>query len=208
MLFYMNYIMLLLLLMPSVLFADVYKWVDAAGEVHYSDRPLNDQVEKLDLPELTRYKPREIRKESEATTPAPGEAPLLDEKPTSYQRLAILSPEKEETIRDNEGRLLVRLVLEPTLHKDHYMKLSLDGVSMADKLKGNSAELVGLERGAHEIRVYVYNENNVQMNKSDAVKFFVRKTSILNKKTGAGGPSTQPVPTPARSQFRAQSGSN
>lgn len=45
----MKYGFILLLLMPALLSADVYKWTDANGKVHYGDRPGSHKAQELKI---------------------------------------------------------------------------------------------------------------------------------------------------------------
>lgn len=51
-------IVLLLLLAPALTLAEVYKWTDENGEVHYSDKPLDKNTKKF------RYNPSVIGQDS------------------------------------------------------------------------------------------------------------------------------------------------
>ncbi len=53
----MKYFLLICLFLPSLgSFADIYKWTDENGRVHYSDKPSTDRkVEKLDI-KINSYK--------------------------------------------------------------------------------------------------------------------------------------------------------
>lgn len=80
---YRKYILLgMLLLGPSLVWAGIYKWTDADGNVHFSDKPVNDKAQQVELKATVNsyapvstpkfeYKPREKRnKQSKAGKPA------------------------------------------------------------------------------------------------------------------------------------------
>ena len=51
----MKYILLLLIAIPLASFAEIYKWIDADGHVHYGDAPKEkDKAEKVAL-EINSY---------------------------------------------------------------------------------------------------------------------------------------------------------
>lgn len=45
----MKYILLILLWLPVMTNAEVYKWTDAYGKTHYGDRPADDNAEQMKL---------------------------------------------------------------------------------------------------------------------------------------------------------------
>ena len=48
----MGCFLLLMLVMPPALSAEVYRWVDAEGKVHYSDRPGSAETRTVDIPDV------------------------------------------------------------------------------------------------------------------------------------------------------------
>lgn len=47
---YRKYILLcILLIIPSLVWAGIYKWTDADGNVHFSDKPVDDKAQQVEL---------------------------------------------------------------------------------------------------------------------------------------------------------------
>ena len=102
----------LLLLIPILVLGQVYKWTDANGKVHYSDRPVSG-AEPLGVP---------VKKTPPAQQqPAPSQASL-----GPYTQFEILAPEPNATVRDAEGKVQVGLVLEPALMEGHRLQILVD----------------------------------------------------------------------------------
>jgi len=168
----MKYIIYLLFLFSSFYTsAEVFKWVDAAGRVHYADESGNKGGKKIDLPELTSYKPRKIK--------ALKKKVILE--PESYERIELLSPEVEETIENNDASISVRILIEPALFEGHYFKVFLDGAALPHRLTETTSLYNDIELGAHELKVYVYNKEDVRLKKSEPVRFYLRKAPIVKK---------------------------
>ncbi len=68
------------------LYADVYKWVDQDGQLHYGDRPGKTDAEKLTIRNNETTKPRPIKNtedgDKNTQEAKPAEKPAKPEKPT------------------------------------------------------------------------------------------------------------------------------
>ncbi|MDH3352744.1 MAG: DUF4124 domain-containing protein, partial [Gammaproteobacteria bacterium] len=119
---------LLGLLVASASLADAYKWTDADGVVHYSDRP-EPGAERVVLGSETRSQSQTAS--PGATSPSPGNANNEAAKPFSYTSLEISAPAPEETLWNIEGILNVSLALSPALQPNHEVRVYFDGVAQA-----------------------------------------------------------------------------
>jgi hypothetical protein len=169
--------------------AAVYKWVDEAGNVHYGDTPPIEGARQLELPEYTRYAPRPLPssgaqapaadQEKAADEPASeAPAPAEDEGPDGYQRLEILQPEQNGTVRSSEGLVEVQLAIEPPLGKAHYITFTLDGARASQPVQGSSFTLSDVERGSHVLQASVVDAGGRVMLRSDTIRFTMRQDSI------------------------------
>jgi len=162
------------LLMSFPLFADVYKWTDESGQLHYSDRP-QEGAERVEL-------------ESAQTFPAPAvplarpsEPPAEAETQFSYQSLTITRPAPEEVLWNIEGQLDVAIELRPALQDGHSIRLFLDGSQVRGmRNRGTRVRLAEVYRGSHTLRAAVVDGNDRTLIESPTVRFTVRQTSILS----------------------------
>jgi len=99
----------LLMLQPS--YAQVYKWVDESGEVHYGDQPGNSNAQQVEIRKNETTAPRTIKKtDAEDTTqateepakPAKPETPTISKK--EKQRLCQQAKSDYATI-SSRGRM-------------------------------------------------------------------------------------------------------
>lgn len=140
--------LLLLLLtlsaLPAVCADSLYKWVDAQGNVHYSDKP-QPGATKLRLPKPTTYAAPDVAMpsptaDSDTRTP-PTESP--------YTSFEIASPSDEQTFW-NVQSVTVTLAVQPGLHPGDTVTITLD-----DKTRGPissvSATFDDLDRGEHVV---------------------------------------------------------
>lgn len=186
-----------LLLLSAVLAlggAEVFRWVDADGVVHYSDRP-RAGAERLVIESApaTRLAP--------ASPTAP--RPVIDEQGyLPYRSLAIASPEQDEVLWNIEGQLDVAVTVDPPLQAGHTLQLYLDGQPAAMLGPGRSGtRLSEVYRGAHTLEAEVLDPAGASLFRSSPLSFSVRQTSLENpvnpllpQPTPLPGPTPQPGP--------------
>lgn len=164
--------MWLLLLATSVVTAEVYKWTDDQGNVHYGDLPPGQvAAEPMRLPGLSTYKNRPV-----ASAPAePTEQPAAF---AGYSKLAIVQPEADGTVRDNAGNVTVAVELAPPLQEGHRMMVLLDGRVIGEPYPGTGAKLSGVNRGQHQLQVQIVDQQGKMLTQSASQTFFMRQASI------------------------------
>jgi hypothetical protein len=183
--------MILVLAAGVALGGPTYRWVDAQGQVHYSDRPVEGAVE-VELPGITSYAPPAIDTAPVPPSDQPGAAPMAENEgqvpPTAVR---ITSPEPEETLWNLGGRLPVAVTVEPGMSPGLKVNLYLDGNRVVDGEAGRLAfELEEIQRGEHSISAAVEDESGSEVLRSDAIRFYVQQTSIQPQQA----PRPQPLP--------------
>jgi hypothetical protein len=170
--------------------AVICKTVDADGVVSYSEVPASECPEVVKLPEYSSYTPRPlpptIRDERSE------EPPVAAEGFSGYSKIAIVAPEQDGTVRDNEGKVMVTIALEPPLQDDHQVRLFIDGQQVPGNFEATTVELSGVERGTHQLAAEVVDARGSMMLRSDDVSFTLRRVGLLD---GAGGRGPG-IPTP------------
>lgn len=140
-------VLLLLALIPgAALHAEVYRWVDADGQVHFSDRRMQG-AERLGIPTAATRAPN-----PPAATPAEGdEAPFLG----PYTAFEIVSPGANETLTQDKSDLAVSLILDPPLLEGHRVEAVLDGVAVSLANAATQFKLSGASFGSHRLRAQI-----------------------------------------------------
>lgn len=181
---------LVLLLALAAGGADVYRWIDADGQVHLSDRPVpGAQRIEVAVPRPATSPPD--MGQSQGTFGAAADEPAA---PVRYQGLTIASPRQDEVLWNIEGQLNVEAAVQPVLLPGHALRFYLDG-RMTEAPPGITAiQVPEVYRGEHTLRVEVLNEAGQRLAESPTVRFFVRQTSLENP---ANNPAANPVPLPA-----------
>ena len=158
-----------------------WRWVDANGTVHYSDRPVPGAVEVY-LPESTRAAPTPSAPPPAAAQPAAPEATQGEAEEaafTGYTRLEIMSPEAEETLWNLGGELTVNVAVTPELRPAHRLLLLYDGEQAGISRSSSSGFTVtNVFRGTHSVQAVIIDAANTPVMRSQAVQFYVQQTSV------------------------------
>lgn len=157
----MRVLCLLLLTLSLPAAAEVYRWTDANGVVHYGDKAPDSKVRPAQLPQLQvipgtpATKPAGTAAANSTAEPVPTAA-AAEEKP----RLSISAPQPEQVIRDTSRQLSVRVDLLSPLPEGAGLVYYLDGVAQNAKPTQERGQLIGnVDRGSHLIDVGVVDRN-------------------------------------------------
>ncbi len=98
----MRELTLLSLLLATTVHAEVFRWTDKDGVVHYADKPLAPEAKPASLPPLQTY---------QAGSPPP----LIDTKPAAAAKpaIAISTPGDNDKLAANDGRLTIEVAANP-----------------------------------------------------------------------------------------------
>ncbi|MEM7081379.1 MAG: DUF4124 domain-containing protein [Pseudomonadota bacterium] len=159
--------------------AELYRWVDASGTVHYSDTP-REGAEQIQL------KPTNIirspRPTASSTTrndsppPPAGEEALLP-----YTAASIQSPSDGETLWNLGGELTVRVNIEPRLQPGHGVVILYNGRPVnSDPVVSSSITINNVYRGQHTVRAAIRDLDGNTLFDGQSVTFFVRQSTAGN----------------------------
>lgn len=172
----MRWMTLFLLLMFSAgaVAAEVWRWVDEDGVMHFSDRP-HPGAERVELAPAQSYT-------APALPPPRQPTPREDSDPApAYSRVAIVSPEAGEMFWNIGGQLTVQVALEPQLIRGHELRIYLDGNRVDGVPQGPVQFTIGeVYRGEHTLRAAVFASGGRELASSEAITFYVQQTSIQN----------------------------
>ncbi|MBK1707540.1 DUF4124 domain-containing protein [Marichromatium gracile] len=161
-------LLLPLLLLPCLIVqAGVYRWVDADGRVHFSDRPADATAERLDL----HVDAPVSRGADSPVDPPPASAPF----PGPYARFEILSPVEAEVLMRGEGRFAVELGLEPALQPGHRLAMVLDGLETVIEAGATRFALDGVAFGPHRLGALIRDEQGVLIARAPTLRFELRR---------------------------------
>ena len=152
-----------------------WTWVDANGQVHFSDRPVPGarQVELSSAQSFSASRPTPARAATPATQPT--ETPAQ-----SYRSIEVVTPAEQETLWNIGTMLNVRIQLEPPLQAGHRIDLAFDGQRRNLNTTNLQVTLPEVFRGAHTLQVVVIDASGIEVARSSTRNFFVQQTSIQN----------------------------
>ena len=165
-------IIALTFLATSSLYAQIYKWTDSSGVVHFSDVP-HSGAEKVDLPGVQTY------------TPSTGSAKTKDsavnkaeEGTDSYELVAISEPLNQATIRNNQGFVPILVTTNPKLKPGDLLQIIYDGEPLGKPQSGITFALKDVKRGTHTIAVQVVDGEGNVVNTSDEITIFMHRPQV------------------------------
>lgn len=165
----------LLLLAALPVAADIYRWTDEQGNVHFSDEPRQG---------ADAYDPGEPTVVESLPTPA-GAANGGDgerERPeagTRYERFTFSAPQPEENLRGNPGRVTVSLTSTPGLAPEHRIRLTLDGEPVPGSPSNRPRfQLNGVERGTHRLRATIVDGEGRVLAEAGPLVFYMHRPSV------------------------------
>jgi len=171
--------------------AQIYQWVDASGQRHFSDVP-QPGWERVDI-EVSRPSSTPVP----MAVPRPARPPAAESGDGSprYDAVAIRSPAEGETLWNIEGELSVTTEVTPPLQPSHILFLYLDGQPAARLGPGDTvARLSGVWRGEHTLRAQVMDDQGNVLIQGNPVRFLVQQTSIANPQNPQAPQTPQPLP--------------
>jgi hypothetical protein len=173
---------LILTLAFSFVHAEIFKWVDGDGNVHYGDQPDSAAAKPMKkLPGLSTYAPPIVQEQEEdvfegdssvVVPSAPADKGTIQ----GYRSINIVSPEDQGTVRSSPGTVPVFIALAPVLRKGDYLKVILDGKPSKAKYQGTVINLQNVDRGEHRLAVAVYSRQGKELLRSDTRTFFLHRT--------------------------------
>jgi hypothetical protein len=172
--------------------APAWTWVDADGQVHYSDRPVPGarQVELAGAQSFGSAAP--TRPAARPVTAPPGEAAA-----GPYTTIDIVSPAEQETLWNIGAVLTVQVRFQPALQPGHRYDVALDGLRTNQTVTGARIAVQNVFRGTHTLQVIVFDSTGTEVMRSPVRNFVVQQTSVLSPSSQNARPTPPPPrPTP------------
>ncbi len=152
---------------------EVYKTVDPEHGVEFSDTPSPGAERIVVQPPAvidTRPPPPPVTMDESA------EPAAFDR----YEQVAIASPADQETIRDNNGNVLVNVSVTPALQAErgHRLALLLDGAPYGEPGTATNFALTAIDRGTHTLRAVIVDAQGATLVESPPITVFLHRHSI------------------------------
>lgn len=185
-----NLMLCLLVLLPQVAAAQIFKSVDEQGNVTFSDTPPSSgPSEQIEVRQTNRTPAPAV---IEPLTPEP-DAAAEEEAAVAYS-LAITSPDNETTIAMGPGNFSVSAAVEPALQQGALLQLYIDGTPSGEPQASGTWALTNVFRGAHDLTVAVVDSRGERLAESAAVRVYVLRPSVNSPNRVRPGPPPRPTP--------------
>ncbi len=156
-------------------YAQIYKWTDSQGVVHFSDQP-HPGAKQLDILESQTYTPPVSQTSDNSQEEQPTAPPIVNEH--QYKKISIIQPLNEATIRNNQGDVIVAVELEPLLAEGDSLQLVFDGAPLGDPQPNPMFQLNGIYRGTHKIAVQILNPVGTVLLTSEPITIFMHRPRV------------------------------
>lgn len=162
------------LLTAGSLQAEVYRHVDAQGNVTFSDEPMDggEPVTVKPVTTITLPKPQDVQD-------PPAVAEEVEREGAGYNQVSILSPNDGEAFHSGSGNVQFRVSSTPALKPGHKYEVTLDGQPLGQGTSG-ALTVNNIDRGTHEATVHIVNEDGIRVKSGDSISFTVHRPSRLN----------------------------
>jgi hypothetical protein len=153
---------------------ELWRWKDADGVTHYSDRPAPG-AERIDVQATQRSSGAS---EPSAQAVVPSSSPPPPAAVTQYTRCAVAAPMNDEVF-NNPGAVSARVDVEPALQPGHRLQVLLNGSAFAEWPANQFAYTLNVYRGSYTLNARVVNANGRVLCAGSAITFHVRQPSVL-----------------------------
>ena len=164
-----------MVMLPQLSTAEIYKSTDAEGNVTFSDTPSGDgPSQQVELPQTnTSAPPPDIA----PLTTSESDAGAEQDDAIAY-KVAIMSPANETTIPMGPGNFSVSASVDPAPAGGSLLQLYVDGTASGEPQSGTSWSLTNVFRGGHDLTVGVVDKKGKQLAVSAPVRVYVLRPSV------------------------------
>ncbi len=174
-------ILLSTLLVTAASGAPAWTWVDADGQVHFSDRPVPG-ARQVELTGAQGFGAPAAR--PAPTTPTVAQ-PTEGAARAPYRAINIASPAEQQTLWNIGAMLTVQIEMDPPLSSAHRVDVLLDGQRRNLNTASMQVTLPEVFRGTHTLQAVVIDATGAEVMRSPTRNFFVQQNSIQNPNSPA-----------------------
>ncbi len=163
---------------------NIYKQVTQQGQVEYSDQPDQNSTEIL-LPQIQINAAILPKTGSPSSTPASVESVESTEHANEAQKsskiqvsISISSPIEQQFFISAITEVPVALVVQPALSPTQKIKILLDNQPYGEPSHALNLTLKNVERGSHELKAIIIEDNNQIIASSAPVTFYQQRQQI------------------------------
>jgi len=169
----------------SAVAADMWRWRDADGVVHYSDRP----VPGAQRMEINAPQPESAPASQGPATSAPASPEAAPPPPVRFTRCEIQRPANDEVF-NSVDTVTATIAVEPALTEGFRVQVYLNGAEYKDWPSGAlTYSIQNLFRGSYTLQARVIDASGKAACMGPMISFHVRQPTL-------NSPARRPTPTP------------
>jgi hypothetical protein len=151
----------------------VYRQIGPDGEVLYSDKPLSEQAEPVQVPKTPTYDAQPVPRFE------PYKEPDSQQQADPYATLKVTYPGEDQVIWDNTGTMRVSVAVDPPLRGDHQLQILFNGEV---RYTGSSTDVTLTEvwRNTYKVVPQVVNAQGEVVTTGEGVTFHMKQHSAKN----------------------------
>lgn len=164
----------LLLLITGPVTAEVYRNVDAQGNVTFSDEESKgaETVNVKPVTTVTLPKPENVEETDKLREE-------VEKEGSAYESVSFTNPEDEQAFHSGSGDVQFDMHSTPGLKPGHQYEVTIDGQPVGQSTSG-SVVVNNMDRGTHEAGVHIIDKNGVQVKTGVPIRFTIHRPSTQN----------------------------
>jgi hypothetical protein len=159
--------------------APAWTWVDASGQTHFSDRPV-EGARQVELSGAQGFGAPIPARTTQSTNAA--------QNPGALYQADIVSPAEQETLWNIGTQLNVQVRIQPQLQPGHRYDLAFDGQRLNLNTTNPRVTVPNVFRGSHTLQLVVIDAAGAELMRSANRAFFVQQTSTQNPNSAIARP--------------------
>lgn len=161
-------------LLAGAVHADVYRQIDAQGNVTFSDERSSgaEAIEVKPVTTIKLPKPQDLETKKQPAQKEQQEKSL-------YSMVVIAAPQNNQAFTSGNGNVEFQLISEPALRNGHQYEVTVDGQPVGQSTT-RTLLVQNMDRGTHQAGVNIVNQNGVQIISGPGITFTIHRPSRLN----------------------------
>ncbi|TGN38536.1 DUF4124 domain-containing protein [Marinobacter confluentis] len=156
--------------------AEIYRQVDAQGNVTYTDEPSDqapaETVRIKPVTTVTLPKPEAVREPEQLRE-------KVEKEGAAYSDLRFTAPEDDQAFHSGSGDVAFQVASSPGLKNGHKYEVTLDGQPVGQSTSG-TVSVRNIDRGTHRAGVNIVDSSGVTIKTGDTITFTIHRPSVLN----------------------------
>jgi hypothetical protein len=164
---------------------DIYKTVDANGQVIYTDRPPTPDAKPISLRELSVVEaPAYAQPRRESPEQTSNDQPTMNELRFMYRNFKLVSPAPEQNFWGTGQVATIAWDAGAPLQQGMSVVYFVNGEAVSDPTTASTFSTEPMDRGEHTARVDLLGPNEQVIASAGPVTFFVKQNSRLFNRGG------------------------